>query len=240
MAEELRKKFKYEGITTLEVLEGADRYNQWIAESISKYLESPLLEIGAGIGNISMFLLNNNSLTITDIDQALLDHLKKKFRQKNVKVKFFDITKPPSKSEFNKYKTILGTNVLEHVDNDIFALKNLRKILKKEGRLILLTPAKKIAYNRLDIELGHFRRYEKKELIEKLNGAGYDVLEIKFFNILGLLTWIVRDYFTGQNIHLTSRQIALFDALVPFLKRIEKLIKIPIGISLIVVAQPRK
>ena len=49
----------------------------------------------------------------------------------------------------------------------------------------------------------------------------------------------MREYFTGQQINLTPRQIATFDKIVPILKRIEKHIKTPVGISLIVVARPR-
>lgn len=232
------KNTKYSGTITLEVLEGAYNYNQWIADEIRAHVNYPLLEIGSGIGNISSLLLNNKQTTLSDNEEVFLKQLNDKFKNKNITVVNFDITKKPHKSLKN-YKSIVGVNVLEHIDDDVASLKNLKKIIANDGNLILLVPAKKIAYNKLDKSLGHFRRYEKKELIKKLEDAGFEVQKIKFFNTLGLATWIVRDYFTGQQINLTPRQIATFDKIVPILKRIERHIKIPIGISLIVVAKPK-
>ena len=101
----------------------------------------------------------------------------------------------------------------------------------------MLVPAKRKAFTKLDKELGHFRRYEKKELVRKLEEAGYKVSHIKFFNAVGLFTWVMRNYLSGQKIQLSSKQIALFDLLVPILKRIERLAPMPIGISLVVIAK---
>ena len=54
----MQKNLKYQGIGTLEVLEGANNYNKWIAESLHKYAKAPLIEIGAGIGNISDYFIH--------------------------------------------------------------------------------------------------------------------------------------------------------------------------------------
>jgi SAM-dependent methyltransferase len=239
MAKEINKKAKYTGSLTLEVLEGADKYNQWIFESISPYLNSTVLEIGSGIGNISSFIKNKDSITLTDIEPVFLTLLKKKFNIKNYTVRYFDITKDPNKTNINKYNTVFGINVLEHIEDDVAALTNLKKLINKSGNLVLLVPAKKKAYNKLDKNLGHFRRYEKNELILKLNKAGYTIIKIQYFNALGLLSWVVRNYISNQDTQLSKKQVALFDNIVPLLKIIEKYIRVPIGISLIVVARPK-
>ena len=239
MAKKINKQFQYSGTQTLEVLEGADNYNKWIVESIIKSLRPPIIEIGSGIGNISALIKNKKPLTLTDIDLIFVNILNEKFKNKQVFVEQFDITSLPPKSKLGKYKTVLGINVLEHIDNDNAALRNLNKILKKDGRLILLVPAKKYAYNKLDKKLGHFRRYEKKELQIKLTDANFEIDEIKFFNMLGLFSWIIRDFFIKKNVELSKWQIKLFDFLVPFLKLVEKYINPPIGISIIVIAKPK-
>ena len=159
----------YQGLTTLEALTEAKNYNRWIASNFYSYIQAPLLEFGAGIGNISELLSSYTPLCLTDTDERLLAHLKHNFSHNNdVSVDFLDITQPPPERLVESFQTVIGINVLEHIEDDEKALLHLGSILKPSGRLLLLVPSKKWAYTDLDKQLGHFRRYEKKELGEKL------------------------------------------------------------------------
>ncbi len=100
-------------------------------------------------------------------------------------------------------------------------------------------PAKKFAFTKLDKELGHFRRYEKKELVSRLNKNGFIIEKIYFFNIVGLLSWTVRDKVKRKNIHLKTYHMKIFDSIVPILRFVESIMTIPMGISLIVVARKK-
>lgn len=232
---------KYQGLPTLEVLEGADRYNRWIAESIMPYISSPVLEVGSGTGNISQHFLSKGHLYITDSDNGLVKKLKEKFKEKKgVFVEYLDITQIPQGKLRSYFATIFAVNVLEHIDNDDGALKNMSSLLRKNGRIVLLVPAKKRAYTRLDKVLGHRRRYEMSELREKLIRAGFAVEKIYYFNFLGILSWIIRDKFERKNFHLKPYQIAAFDMVVPILKRLEKYIRMPLGISLVAIARKKR
>lgn len=233
-----KKTNHYVGKKTLEVLEGANDYNTWIGESLSQFLSSPVLEVGAGIGNITKFFLSKKSLSVTDIDTHLVGFLKEKFTQLPTDSIFtLNIEKTPSKKLQGKFASIVAINVLEHIKDDSLALKNLRDMLRPKGKLVLLVPAKKFAYTKLDKSLGHFRRYEKEELQGKMLNAGFKIERLYFFNFLGLFTWIVRDKISRTHTHLSPTHISLFDNIVKVLKVIEKYIPIPIGISLIVVAR---
>lgn len=224
---------KYKGVTVLEVLEGADRYNGWIAERIRSYIESPALEIGAGTGNISSFFQNLSSLTFTDSDEALVNKLKARFSEKkNISAEVLDIQRGFSQVK-NKFNTVFSVNVLEHIKDDTLALRNMNKLLNKKGKVVILVPAKKIAFTNLDKELGHFRRYEKQELHEKMEASGFKVKSISYFNILGLLSWIVRDKISSGSKNLSPFQVKIFDMIVPVLKGIEPKNRLPLGISLI-------
>ena len=173
---------KYKGVKTLEVLEGADNYNNWIANTLSPYIKSPALEIGAGIGNISEFFTERKSIVLSDIDQELTKHLREKFNNnKNVHVEELDIASNFGKIK-NRFRTIYAVNVFEHIKDDQHALYNAKKLLLPGGRLVLLVPAKKIAYTKLDKNLGHFRRYEKNELRDKLTKASFKIEKLEFFN----------------------------------------------------------
>lgn len=224
---------KYKGVTVLEVLEGADRYNGWISERIRPYIAAPALEIGAGTGNISSFFQNLNSLTLTDSDEALVKTLRARFSEKkNISAELLDIQRDFSQIK-NKFNTIFSINVLEHIKDDTLALRNMNKLLNKKGKVVILVPAKKIAFTNLDKDLGHFRRYEKQELYEKMEASGFKVKSISYFNVLGLLSWVVRDKISRGSKNLSPFQVKIFDMIVPVLRRIEPKNRLPMGISLI-------
>jgi SAM-dependent methyltransferase len=227
----------YQGLTTLEVLTEAKNYNRWIADSFSAYLQAPPLEFGAGIGNISELLSSYTPLCVTDTDERMLAHLENKFSHiHDISVNFLDITQPPPEHLVGSFQTVIGINVLEHVEDDEKALVHLGTVLKPSGRLLLLVPAKKWAYTELDRQLGHFRRYEKKELGEKLGKASFQIEKLYFFNIVGLLSWIIRDKIQRSG-GLRPYQVSSFDTIVPILKRVEAKVRMPVGISLIAIAQ---
>jgi 2-polyprenyl-3-methyl-5-hydroxy-6-metoxy-1,4-benzoquinol methylase len=227
----------YQGVTTLEVLTEAKNYNRWIADNFYPYIQAPLLEFGSGIGNISELISSYTPLCLTDTDEQLLAHLNDKFSHINdVSVNFFDITQSPPENLVESFQTVIGINVLEHVEDDEKALLHLGNVLKPSGRLLLLVPSKKWAYTELDRELGHFRRYEKKELGEKLAKASFQIEKLYFFNIVGLMSWIIRDKIQRSG-GLRPYQVSSFDTIVPILKFIESKVSMPLGISLIAIAQ---
>ncbi len=228
---------KYKSKKTLEILEGADNYNSWIASRIKKFIKSPTLEIGAGTGNISEYFTDLKELVLSDNDKLLIKYLSNKFqKQKNVNAEFFDITKKSERMAKN-YSAIYAINVLEHIKDDQSALVNIHALLKSSGNIVILVPAKKFAYTKLDKNLGHYRRYEKKELREKLERAGFTITYLEYFNFLGLLSWIIRTKVTRTHSELKSSHVRLFDLIVPLLRRIEPQRGLPIGISLIAVGK---
>jgi SAM-dependent methyltransferase len=229
----------YQGVPTLEALTEAKNYNRWIASNFYPYIQAPLLEFGAGIGNISELHSSYTPLCLTDTDERLIAHLEHKFSHINdVSVDFLDITQSPPENLIESFQTVIGINVLEHVEDDEQALIHLRSLLKPSGRLLLLVPSKKWAYTDLDRQLGHFRRYEKKELAVKLAKASFRIEKLYFFNIIGLIGWIVRDKIQrSESEGLKPSQISLFESMVPILKPIESKVPMPLGISLIAIAQ---
>ena len=186
---------------------------------------------------MSELLSSYTPLCLTDTDASMLAHLKNKFSHLNdVSVNFLDITQPPPEHLVGSFQTVIGINVLEHVEDDERALFHLGTVLKPSGRLLLLVPAKKWAYTDLDRQLGHFRRYEKKELAEKLAKASFHIEKLYYFNIIGLMSWIIRDKIQRSG-GLRPYQISSFDSIVPLLKRVESKVSMPVGISLIAIAQ---
>jgi SAM-dependent methyltransferase len=98
----------------------------------------------------------------------------------------FDLLNPPFENEFD---TVCLFDVLEHIENDNKALKNLSKMLKNNGNAVFTVPSHMWLWNRDDAKAGHKIRYTKKELILKLEDNGFEVLNARYFfiNIVPLL-----------------------------------------------------
>ena len=92
---------------------------------------------------------------------------------KNIPFVIFDILKNPFPVNF--CNTVIMLNVLEHIENDTKALREVNKLLNNNGLLILEVPAGKFLYDEYDKHLLHFRRYNMNELIKKIEEAGFFV-----------------------------------------------------------------
>ena len=77
-----------------------------------------------------------------------------------------DIEKPPNLEE--QFDSFFCSNVLEHIEDDENAMGNIAKIPNiKKG--VIIVPANNHIYSRIDKNLGHYRRYDKKILLNKLD-----------------------------------------------------------------------
>lgn len=78
-------------------------------------------------------------------------------------------------------------DVLEHMEYDVEYLNMIRGKLRQEGRLFITVPAFQSLYSLHDKELHHYRRYQFKELSQKLDQAGFEVEEWHYFYFLLIL-----------------------------------------------------
>lgn len=222
---------------TLNQLAALDRYNHWLYEQIAGALGSKILEVGAGTGNITQFLCaGNRQVLATDVVPSYRRELQQLFNhQPNVRVGQFDLTTDAAKLMAERFDTVVCLNVLEHIEDDLFALGQMREVLAPGGHLALLVPAHRVLYGEFDRAVGHHRRYEKRELTEKLEEVGFTVRETKFFSLLAMLPWFINGRLLKKD-HLPTEQINLANRLVPLL-RLEKFIGPPCGLSLVAIAQ---
>jgi SAM-dependent methyltransferase len=177
--------------TNIEALIDAENnmpgYNKSIVNKFAKHFgiestntpdEIRILEFGAGSG--SLLDLFRDTLAISpecvEIDPSLGKILREKGYVTHEKI---PITQ-------NKFDYIYTSNVLEHIVDDVDALIQLRKTLKPGGRLAIYVPALPFLYSNLDANSGHFRRYKKSELVNKVEAAGFLVEKCFFSDSLGV------------------------------------------------------
>ena len=144
-----------------------------------------------------------------------------------------DISKNPLKKDFD---SVVCINVLEHIEKDQKALQNMYSSLGKNGTLILMVSAFKRLYGSIDIADKHLRRYDKKEIKEKVVNAGFRIKKIFYMNFVGLLGWWYHSKLLKLKIH-NKTDISRFDKVCLFFEFMENIIKPPIGLSLVIVAE---
>ncbi|MBF0215993.1 MAG: glycosyltransferase [Candidatus Omnitrophica bacterium] len=231
------------GEDTLYRIRLLDNNNKWIFDRIKPYLGERIMEIGSGIGNISRFCIKENrTLVLSDLNDKYLEYLREFFGgNPSVTVVKYDVTRPGFTSGNPAPRgidTVICVNVLEHIEDDSRALANMRDLLSPGGRLILLVPAMKELFGSLDIKLGHYRRYEKDELTNKLGSAGFDTEDIFPQNIFSTPGWYINSRLLKKGI-LSPPQLVIANFLIPLFAFIEDRIKVPFGLSLIAVARKK-
>ncbi len=77
------------------------------------------------------------------------------------------------------FKTVVCSEVLEHIPEDELALAELTRVLTPGGRLIITVPLHRYYWSKDDKVVGHCRRYDPSELLGKLNRVGLEVGKIR-------------------------------------------------------------
>jgi glycosyltransferase involved in cell wall biosynthesis len=226
------------GAAILDSLAQTPRFNRWLASVVSPYLGTRVLELGAGIGNLTMHLARNRKLYVaTDVDTEHMGRLRRRFQERpNIAVLGCDLE---SASDFAPLQdagidSVVCLNVLEHVADDEGAMRNICSVLEPGGRAVILVPCGPGLYGTLDEVLGHFRRYSEDELRSRLRSAGFEVECILRFNRITRPGW----YLNGTVLRrkaFSRFQLWVFDRTVWCWQKIDRFL--PWGpVSLIAVA----
>ncbi|HEV3196483.1 MAG TPA: glycosyltransferase [Bryobacteraceae bacterium] len=221
--------YKGEGPAILHVLSQANRFNRWMAEVVSPYLGKSVLELGAGMGNLSRLLSpRRRRYVATDIDAEHLTRLRFRLQHRpNLETAICDLTRPEDFAPFRaQMDSVLCLNVVEHIEDDLLGLRNIYSALSPGGKAIVLVPQGQAVFGTLDVALGHFRRYSASELASKMTKAGFRVERVIEFNRVTYPAW----FFNGRVLRRRTFgrfQLAVFDWLVPLWRRIDRLLPWP-------------
>jgi SAM-dependent methyltransferase len=109
--------------------------------------------------------------------------------------------------------SVLCINVLEHIDDDAAALRQMIRILEPAGHLLLFVPALAFLYNDLDRLAGHHRRYSKRLLRQRLTESGGTIVRLEYFNPVGAVGWWANRFTKHASLgtERVTRQVQLFD-----------------------------
>lgn len=231
------------GLETLEALSGADKFNEWMYQTIRPYAQGPVLEIGSGIGNISQFFLRDGfEITLTDLRGEYCGLLEEKFgdNPRLLGLEQIDLIDPNFEqkyaSQLGKYNTVYALNVVEHIEDDALAIENCYKLLQKNGNLIILVPAYNWLYNNFDKLLGHYRRYNRRKLSKLFVQNNFKIIHRQYFNMAAMAGWFWYGKVLGKKV-LPKGPVSTYNRLVPIFKFADKCVFNQIGNSVIVIGK---
>jgi glycosyltransferase involved in cell wall biosynthesis len=214
------------------------RFNLWIADTVRPYLGRTVMEIGAGMGNLSRHLApGRRRYVATDRDTGHLARLQSQLGHRpNVEVHVCDLERARDFERFREQlDSVVCLNVLEHIADDLQALRNIHSALVTGGQVVILVPADPNLYGSLDQVLGHRKRYTRSVLKSRLEEAGFVLRHMIDFNHISRPGW----FMTGRilkSARISSRALGAFDRLVWLWRRTDRLL--PWGpTSIIAVAQ---
>ena len=213
----------------LRLISQQSNYLRWIYDTIHPYLHGRILEIGAGMGTFTA-LLENEGYEVFPIDKRAYVDTKSRTEISICDIASLEGKMPP------QCESLICLNVLEHIHDDETAFGNMVSFIAPGGNVVLMVPSHPFLYGSMDSANNHYRRYRKEEIISMCKRHDLAIRRIRYMNIAGLLGWFYHSRIRHTKVHC-EKELERFDRMVPFIRRVESLLPVPAGLSLVVVAQ---
>jgi SAM-dependent methyltransferase len=217
----------------------ARNYFAWQSRMVMKELGQRVIEVGCGIGNFTGMLLDREIVVAVDIEAQCIEQLHVRYQGRpNLRAYCVDAA-GSSFVDLARFRpdSFVCLNVLEHIAEDRKALSAMAGMLSPGGVIVLLVPAFEALYGPLDYNLGHYRRYTRKSIVELAESVGLTVQRAHYINAAGFFGWWANSKIFRREAQ-SPKQIAFFDRFViPVMCRIEGGISPPFGQSLFAVLQ---
>lgn len=214
-----------------------------IAKDVASELVDPaMLDVGCGTGMNYEVLSQFGETFCSDLSEAAVTYS----RARGVPLL---IRSSAERLAFTaeRFDVVTALDVLEHLDDDVAALQELKRVMKEGGLLVITVPAYGFLWSEHDEALHHRRRYAAYELRNKLARAGFEVERITFY--ITLLFFPILAMRVLQNIFKRSIQPktshiilpkwlnGLLIAILGLERRLLRLINFPFGVSLVCLAR---
>lgn len=213
------------------------------AELISKIIDNQtkinkkkvkILDVASGTGFVASKVEQKGyQLVVSDRSKTALRILRKKFKT------VLSIDLPESIKTREKFDVILVLDVLEYIENDYLALRNIKKLLKKNGVIIITVPAFEFLWSQKDIRVEHKRRYIKFSLKRLINESSLNIRYISYYNFLLFVPALIYSL-SNKNKEIIPRYNHLQNLIFQKIFSLEIPIilnkfKLPFGVSLIAI-----
>lgn len=223
----------------LQEMAGAPKVNAWMGDTMRPYVGNRVLELGAGIGNMTAQMIPRDRYTVSDINPDHLGYLRSyAIGKPYLDVRHLDVTRAEDFEPLEgQYDTVLCVNMLEHVDDDAGALRSMRSVLEPGGRLVLLVPQDPRLFGTLDEAVSHYRRYTRESLREVVEREGFEIETLFDYNRTTVPGWWLNGRILKRR-HFSRVQLKVVNTFTWLIRRLDSVLPWQ-GVSLIAVARKR-
>lgn len=150
--------------------------------------ECSILDYGAGTGAFAKSIEDLGRISVLDAYPESQEMLRKHFNEKQM----IEVSQDGLKmeSEGNRFDFVTALDVLEHIEKDGEAVKEILRVLKPGGHLIVTVPADMKLWSYWDEELFHFRRYTRSGLVQLFDGVAWKLNTVCYTNFAAY--WPIR------------------------------------------------
>lgn len=220
----------------LDAMAEARNYYAWISGRFAPHLGGRIVEVGAGTGTFSSFLraaAPAAELFLIEPASNNVDALRRRMGGgAHVRHGYLDERAPEHDAS-----SLVAVNVLEHVPDDAAFLRAAHRVLAPGGRLLLFVPALPALFGTLDEAFEHFRRYTRAGLGRLVRDAGFQVDDLHYVNLPGVLAWWVSGRLLRRRT-VTASDARLYDRwAIPLVRAVESRWRPPLGQSLLLIAR---
>ncbi|MEO6063360.1 MAG: glycosyltransferase [Thermoflexales bacterium] len=227
------------GSNILNDLQSARRFNQWMGDTLRPFLGDRILEIGAGIGNLTNQFIPRELYVASDINPHYLEYMRSyAIGKPYLRVMRVDAGVADDFAGIQgAFDTAIMINVLEHVPDEQLSLRNLRSALAPGGRVVILVPQHPGLYGSLDEVLEHRERYTSAGLRRSLETAGFEVERVFDFNRISVPAWFWNARILRRR-NFARLQLKALELIMPLVRALDRVLPWP-GISAIGIARKR-
>jgi SAM-dependent methyltransferase len=221
----------YPGTANLEAMEAAHNYHRFLTAMVLRYADPArrILDFGAGTGTHAR-ALRARGIQVCCVEPD--PQLRRRLEQDGFRVAASVLDYGPE-----AFASIYSINVLEHLEDDAAALRELFRATEPGGRVLLYVPAFQLLFSAMDRTVGHLRRYRDRQLAALVQEAGFRVTHCGYVDGLGFLATLGYRLLpeTGT---LNSGKVAFYDRFVfPPSQALDRLTSRWFGKNLMVVAR---
>jgi len=220
---------------------GRRRIIQALVERISTTLKTQrILDVGCGTGANLKMLAAYGKAEGVDISPQAVDFCHERGLNS---VKLGAIEQLPYESD--SFELVTALDVIEHLDDDIAGLREMRRVLCRDGRLLVFVPAFMFLWGVQDDVSNHRRRYTLPRLLKAVEEAGFSVEWSSYANISFFLpVLVVRSVMRWLGLRADTEygiNISLMNGPFSSLFAAERLVfkhgRLPFGVSAVCIAR---
>lgn len=220
--------------TELELFESAENWKRYWTGRIKPYVGRQVLEIGAGIGANTGYLVGGvDRWTCVEPDARLASQISARIGRAEL---------PPTCDVFvgrlvdlpgdQRVDTILYADVLEHIEDDVAEVAAAARHLRPGGHLIMVGPAHRFLMSPFDAAVGHFRRYAKGDLA-RLSVGGLQLVASHYLDSVGAAASLANRLVLSQGAPRPSQLWAWDRVMVPLSRLIDPFLAYRVGKSIV-------